>query len=306
VKIPTRWMTELKHCVSYCRGCLFDDFDNFTTLRDYLLGIGFPERYFDTLDDLVECRHCGTKVGLDDDIVGQSIDDEIYEALADEIEGRYRNELIAFAKFLEEYPYLGMKHPVGIEISEEIASLDLACIENQNWFRARIPIGGQKFSSDQMGNPNPNNVVVGEGRFNHFGQSRLYLGSTENVCLSEISGKGDVAWMQVFRIVKLEKVLDLSNIFAPNLPELKSLAFASINYTGTISAPVRRDQNWKPEYFIPRFIADLARELGINAIRYRSSVDLGDNLVIFTKASGQLELVDEPYLYQYMDEEVCF
>ena len=100
-----------------------------------------------------------------------------------------------------------------------------------------------------------------------------------------------IVWMQKWVVKGLERVLDLV-VFGPDDPEpvsdsdaeaLPLLATAMI-FGGHLLQDVDRTTNWKPEYFIPIYVADAAKRAGFEAIRFSSSRSYGDpNLVVFSK-----------------------
>jgi hypothetical protein len=311
MEIPKDLKDEIEGSISHCRDCFYDSEidleDWFIPFREYLESIDCPEKYYKDIDGKIECRFCGSKISIDDDIVLPTEDEEKYDEMCEIIENMYKKQLDDFNIYLEKYPYLGMHHDVGQQIKRDIKSIRLETINNQVWHRARNLKDGRILHQKDMSAPDNDKIKIGEGRFNHYGQSVFYLGNTENVCIREIlERKNDMCWMQKIEIVKLDSILNLSHLFAPDLPEIDSLVFSSINYTGIINKSVKKDKSWKPEYFIPRFIADTAKEIGIKAIIYKSSVDYGNNIVIFNWKQVELKYIGNPYLYKYIKEKVLF
>ena len=98
-----------------------------------------------------------------------------------------------------------------------------------------------------------------------------------------------IVWMQKWVVERLEQVLDLV-VFGPDDPEpvsdssveeLPLLATAMI-FGGHLDQNVDRTASWKPEYFIPVYVADAAKRAGFKAIRFSSTRCYRDpNLVIF-------------------------
>lgn len=134
----------------------------------------------------------------------------------------------------------------------------------------------------------PRLIKISEGRFNHFGQRVFYLANSEQGAAKEaLENPGDV-WLQKFQIIRATKILDLT--FAP-LEEAASsnlLAFGEndllavgLLYGRELSTVVERDKGWKPECFVPRYIADCARLEGFKGIKYKSSRFHLENLVLF-------------------------
>jgi len=57
---------------------------------------------------------------------------------------------------------------------------------------------------------------------------------------------------------------------------------------------VKRRGGWKPEYFVPRFIADCARASGFAGIRFQSPRHYDRNLVLFAWSDDGLIPEGEP------------
>jgi hypothetical protein len=110
----------------------------------------------------------------------------------DKIVETSREKIQPFYNFLSKYPYLGIEHEVGQEIAKEIKKMHLVNISDRVYYRARKPENGKIFKHDDMLNPPPEKPIA-EGRFNHYGQSHLYLGETEELCAKEITNEDKVA-----------------------------------------------------------------------------------------------------------------
>ncbi len=67
-----------------------------------------------------------------------------------------------------------------------------------------------------------------------------------------------------------------------------------------------RDSPWKPEYFVPRYIADCAKEAGFRAIRFRSARAFGTNLVVFEWDERLVKAVGEPRSRTFVPREPEF
>jgi hypothetical protein len=85
--------------------------------------------------------------------------------------------------------------------------------------------------------------------------------------------------IQCFEICDLGRVLDVTGMV-----EHSSLLYSALVHEGTLRREVVHSSSWKPEYLVPRFVADVVRAKGFEAILYRTSklyhAD-GLNLVVF-------------------------
>ena len=147
-----------------------------------------------------------------------------------------------------------------------------------------------------MGAPDPLLHPVPSGRYNNEGQSFLYLSSDQETGIIEkfdgpkIVPTGTCA-IQGFEVRVLDKVLDLTQA-GPNSP----LLYAALVHVGALNQERFHALSWKPEYLVPRFVADVARAKGFRAMLYQTSkvfYATGLNLVVFDpKASGILPTGD--------------
>jgi hypothetical protein len=202
---------------------------------------------------------------------------------------------------LEKYPYLGITHDIGAEINATVASFPQRDIEKRTGFKARARTALIKSSKD-MYPPDPAAVKIPEGRFNHFGQRVFYLANSEAGAAKEGLEEPGEVWLQKFRIEKATKILDLT-VDPVEEPEARNnlLTFGLV-YGGELHTFVERQKGWKPEYFVPRFIADCARKEGFNGIKYKSSRHYLENLVLFFWEEESVKPLGKPYIYSLSAE----
>jgi hypothetical protein len=269
-------------------------------ISDILSENDVPEELWEEILPFIECPNCGNIFETLSDEVGIMGEYEIdFQNKFDKIVKLAKGEIQSFYNFLARFPYLGAEHEVGKEIIKEIKEMPLIKITDKIYYRARKPENGKIFRHKDMLNP-PGTVSIPEGRFNHYGQSHLYLGETEELCAKEIANEDkELLWMQKYKIKSLTNVLDVSEFIDPyninNIP----LFFAGLFQSRIISFQKSNKIFWTPEYFIPRFIADTARHNKINGIIYLSEKARGRNLVIFNLIECQYELDGEPYTYVF-------
>src|SRR3989442_1251243 len=73
------------------------------------------------------------------------------------------------------------------------------------WYRARPVADGRELVPLDVYPPAPNKFVIGEGRFNHHGQSLFYLARDEYGAATEVMRAEETrAWVQKFRIKRVE------------------------------------------------------------------------------------------------------
>jgi len=269
-------------------------------ISDILSDNDVPEELWEDILPYIICPNCGNVFENISDEVGIMGKYEIeFQQKFDEIVEIAQGKIQSFYDFLARYPYLGAEHEVGKEIIKEIKSMPLKTIKDKFYYRARKPEDSRVFKQKDMLNP-PMTINIPEGRFNHYGQSNLYLGETEKLCAKEIANENkEILWMQKFKINLLTNVLDVSEYIGPTNIDNIPLFFAGLFQSGKISVQKSNKTFWTPEYFMPRFIADTARYNKINGIIYQSNKTIGTNLVIFDLINCQYELVGEPYIFTF-------
>jgi hypothetical protein len=269
-------------------------------ISDILSAKDVPEELWEEILPFIACPNCGSIFEDISDEVGIMGKYEIeFQQKFDKIVEVAQGKIQSFYNFLARYPYLGVEHEVGQEIIKEIKKMPLITMTDELYYRARKPENGKIFRHKDMLNP-PGTISIPEGRFNHYGQSHLYLGETEELCAKEIANEDkELLWMQKFKIKSLTNVLDVSEFIGPDNIDNTPLFFAGLFQSGKISVQKSKKTFWTPEYFIPRFIADTARYNKINGIIYQSEKTIGRNLVIFDLIKFQYEFVGEPYTYVF-------
>jgi RES domain-containing protein len=208
-------------------------------------------------------------------------------------------QLRVFHDFLSLYPYLGLADPAGTgkHIFDTVGAWPRVQLNSQEWYRARlIDQESRIFCSDEMCSPDPVKVSIKEGRYNHTGQSFLYLADSQDTAFNEIKrNKENICAMQKFVPDEPINVLDLT----PHLGDLDlnmDMMALAIIYNGYVNKHPDYDSSWKPEYFVPRFIADCARLNSYDGILFSSAVSFGNNLVVFEekrdlfKSNGPCEI----------------
>ena len=254
-------------------------------LKALLTRCGIDKTYWQGVVDGLCCPICGAGLDLDDMVeVITEYDKKVEQVLQQARDPQLIQELAAFHRFLSMYPYLGLGDPIGTgqKIRMAIQSRPRQILEPRVWFRTRRLNEGRLFTSEEMGSPDPQKVSIREGRYNHAGQSFLYLASDEETALSEISNWGDERQcaMQKFRATESIVVLDLRHDDR-KIDLNTNLLLVAVIYNGYLELVPDQGTSWRPEYFVPRFLADCARLEGYEGIWFSSVWDFGENLVVF-------------------------
>ena len=317
-------MKVLRDNVDGCVLCQPNDEDEVVWLGEHtclgeLLAKGqrFEEKAVEQALKEFRCPSCDASLGRDDEVLIKSVDArEVKVFVEGSTDRALVEQLNAFNDFLAQYPYLGASDPLGTgkEIIDAIAASAPIEMGSVVLHRARLFDGDSRiFRSDEMGAPNPAKVKhIPEGRFNHTGQSLLYLSEYEETALAEVSlNKADACVIQKYELKGFGKILNLAYTFRAVGRRLSPLQ-ASLVFNGFVSKilPAAIVHNgfvgkrpdgvscWKPEYFVPRFLSDVARLHGYLGIIFKSAISAGNNVVVFDAYSPHCLPIGEPYIYQ--------
>ncbi len=300
------YIDQVSYEITHCLNCQPRDSGEWiwvlgirTYLQDLLNDLDIPEPYHEAVTKGLTCPHCGTNIELESD-VGIKTD---YESYIDfkwkEWYQKYQDKFEEFFYFIKKYPYLGLQHKLGKQIFEKVPELPKIIIEKETWFRARKVNGSKLLRTEDLYPADPEKVEIGEGRYNHFGQNVFYLAKDDYGAAVELLDESGLVWLQKFNLIKSDKIIDLSHEISeePNA-ELDLLSFG-LRYSKVLERRVKRSAGWKPEYFIPRFIADCAKLYGYSGVKFNSSRSCSLNLVLFSWESEGIQPIETPYIYKF-------
>lgn len=304
--IINRYIKLIQEDVAYCYNCQPWDsgecvwiYGVQTEWEDLFMENNIPEKYWEDIAENITCPFCGTQLDYFSQIGVKNKYEKNYDDHTQKWYQKNKNRFEDFYTFLEKYPYLGSTHELGQEILRSIIKLPKCNLSKKEWFRARKVSGSNIFETEDMMPPDNKKVQISEGRFNHYGQSVFYLSESEDGVAKEILGeKSGVLWVQKFKIKRLRNIIDLvSDGSWPEIPDgYHEISFGLI-HQDILNTKVYRENSWKPEYFIPRYVADSIRLNNYNGIQFTSSRTYSNNLVIFNWTPKMIEPIGKPYLY---------
>lgn len=267
-------------------------------IQELLGQAGVDEDDLDAYLPLISCPNCG--VGGRDfnvhDEVGMPTSEELlHRERWNEWTRELRPRVTEFAAQLEAYPYLGGIHDLGREILSALPNFPRVTLPGRRWWRARKADGARAFTVQDL-QPPPPGMAAAEGRFNHYGQSVFYLGGTQRAALREtidIHGVDRVAWLQEFSCGDIENILDLR---VKDWSEELTPPLIAVGLTSEYISTSASTTAWKPEYLVPRFIADCARYAGYRGIVFNSAKHSDENIVLFAWEDLGITPAGEPGL----------
>lgn len=303
--------SEIAYCVTcqpYDEGDVVWIYGDENYLEDLFEAYDVPEELRGELARNLECPNCGRQFDRNDTYGSKTKIERRIEEKWNKWKANYEHDLNKFSEFITTYPYLGAYHPMGKKIIDVIGKFPSTDIQNSSWYRARSIRSGDLILPDDMKAPKQNEHLINEGRFNHYGQSHFYLANSDFGAAKEILAFSNekFVWLQIIQILSARSILDVRIRSSEPDPDIQILAMGIIYYSNVLISSVKRNQNWKPEYFIPRFIGDAAKHKGFKGIIYSSPHHHGDNLVIFNSRRVKYSLVNEPYIYQLHETETVF
>jgi len=180
----------------------------------------------------------------------------------------FENEVHKISSIAKSTPFLILENDFAkrsLTAIRKIYSRTSAATFDSSLFRGR-PLSGGPIKELASSFDFPPAHLVKEGRYNHSGIPVLYVGNSIETCLSEL--RNAPCKIIEFKFCTALKVLDLTKEYedVEDISLLNALVFSAL-----MSAKQDTDGWNKPEYVFSRFIADCAKSVGFDAIKYPST-----------------------------------
>ncbi len=307
-KYRKRVQSEIENCL-YCQP--YDDGEAVwilgerTDLEDLLYNLNIPDKYWDNVIRHLHCPYCGnesfdrySEIG-----VKTKFDKEV-EKHMDEVYGLYGSEVRAFEDLLESFPLLAYSNRFGKRIHKELKEGKLPKIAIKgDFYRARRVESSEVLTKDGMYNPPTGKPQ--EGRFNHAGQSHLYLSNDKATAIKEVitNELSLLVWCQKFELRKeVKNVLDLTFDWMNITPSTSTLLL-SLKVFNSIGRADRNKGLWRPDYYLTRYIMDCAKEQGYNGIKYNSTKETNEyDVVLFYPDKLDIIAIGDPHIEIFMNK----
>jgi len=150
-------------------------------------------------------------------------------------------------------------------VIEELSSETKASVFDSYLYRGRLASQVNEAKSCEF-DITPKEFA-GEGRYNHSGVPAFYLGSDMETCFQEL--RNNESYIAKLKLSQNIKVLDLTATYENH--KKHSDILDNLVYSALISAKHHDSGQYKPQYVFSRFIADCARYVGFDAIKYPST-----------------------------------
>lgn len=312
-KIEEKYRKKVQSLIEYCPYCQpYDEgevvwiFGEKIELMDLFYQCKVPERYHDKIVEYIVCPSCGfADFDFSVDVGVKTKFEKEVDSHMDKVTSLYGSDVKKFEELLESFPLLAYTNKFGKRINREIRDkkLPTTTIEG-DFFRARRVEGSEVLLTQKMYNP-----PIGksqEGRFNHAGQSHLYLANDKETAIREVISdeKSVLVWVQQFTIEgRIDDILDLSFDWSHLTPSTSALLL-SLKVYNTIGRSDRNSENWRPDYYLTRYIMDCAKFHGYKGIKYNSSKDsFNFDLVLFYPDKVKIKAVGKPRIEIFFNKE---
>jgi len=293
--------------IFYCYNCQpFEEGEPFwiqgdkIDMIDLLNENNVPEKHWNEVADQLYCPNCGTPhLGIAADVGLQTRFEKELSAQEKKAKATYGREVVDLEELLSNFPLLAFQNKFAKKIYNEIKrkKFPIASIKGE-FYRARMVDNSSLLTPAEMLNAPLGKPA--EGRFNHAGQSHLYLSDSKETALIEVSPTDRLVWCQKVVIKKdVRNILDLTFNWLEMTPSTSALLL-SLNIHNTLGRTDRNKENWKPDYCITRFIMDCAKSVGYSGIKYESAKELSSyNVVLFFPDKVRMEDLENPTLEQF-------
>lgn len=233
------------------------------------LGNAYTKEEFHKFVRLVSCPRCGDELTYNFYpycLPFAPVDD--FEDIINEI-----------AYLSQKAPFLLLKHYFAVEVSDAIEELEKETLPvsiTGYLYRARVASQVHKVNVAEF-DITPCEYAS-EGRYNHTGFPAFYLGSDLETCYQEL--RGSKCFIAELELKKEIKILDLTATYKNH--QKHSDLLDTLVYSALISAKQDESGSFKPQYIFSRFVADCAKYVGFDAIKYPSTrkSDTSFNIVL--------------------------
>lgn len=308
-KYRSKVQSKIENCI-YCQpydgGEVFWILGDRIELMELLEICKVPEINWEIIVEHLHCPYCGNiSFDLASEIgIKTEFDIEVDKHLAG-AKKMYGSLVIELEELLEKFPLLAYSNKLAKRIFKEIKDekLPKSSVVGE-FYRARKAENSVVITNDGMFNPPIGKPT--EGRFNHSGQSHLYMSNNKSAAIKEVVSEEPslLVWCQKFEIkTKIENVLDLSFDW-DSLSPLTSTLLLALKVKNTLGRNDRNKELWRPDYYLTRFIMDCAKKLGYNGIKYNSAKHYDSfNIVLFYPNAKMIIPIGAPQIEIFMDKQ---
>lgn len=276
--------------------------DIYELFSDYELS----DQEISNICDNLSCPNCGAdNFDISSEIGLKPQFEIVSEEIIKNSDEKFSKEINVLQRHATNFPFLIYQNETAQKIFDELSQAKFPLTEIKGkFYRVREVKSSEIILSEKMKNP-----PIGKshaGRFNHPGQSHYYLSKSKETAIREVvvDEKAALVWVQEYDIKQsIDKILNLSHSIEIVSPTTSTL-YIALKLYNTFNWGNRNNGNWKPDYYLTRYIMDCAKKLGYNGILYSSSkVKWTDNIVLFYPDKIKIDMVDEPQVEKYVYQD---
>jgi hypothetical protein len=286
------------YCQPYDGGEVVWIYGDEWNVDDLMGSFNISEKSWEKIIQHLFCPYCGNDTFGHGDSIGVKSRYELkQEVHVLKAKKKYGEAIEKLEEKLRAHPLLALQDPMAKRILKEIKNHALPTTEVVGeFYRARKAEDAKVYGLEEMKAPSLG--ISNEGRFNHAGQSHWYLAQKKETAIEEIqqdSSSQNLIWIQKFLIQEsIVNILDLSAEF-DNLGEISSTILVALHYSNSLKKREHNIKNWRPDYYLTRFIMDCAKQEGYNGIKYNSARSYGHaNIVLFN--TDKIVTVGKPWV----------
>ena len=268
---------------SACDVCWADEAGEF--IEDVLRPLRLKRRESKRLFERLTCPHCEERVSAGTFVVKYGPDELLQRRLGRKFDATYGELVKDFRGSLIAFPMLGADHPFGKVLSKAMTRAQRTALAPAIWHRATTNPVEPNFS------PRPALESIRANRYNQIGQAAWYLASDEKTAAVETIRRPIAGVSIGVAKVELNETITVLNLKSAiwGTDPLRQWILRNVVDGRFISEPAAADEDGRPEYRVPQFIADLARRNKFRGILYDSTRPsphnnpdaVGYNLVVF-------------------------
>ncbi len=221
---------------------------------------------------------------------------------------RYGGALVEFRSLLIRYPMLGSAHPFAQVLVRAMKRVRKTLLAPRIWYHSNPSFDGPALV------PRRQEKATSACRFNQIGQIALYVADDNKTAAIEHRDLREPKPVIPVRLVGVElreslTVLDLRWGVSEQPDPAGHWVLRNVVDRGFVSEPTDDSDKSRPQYRLPQYIGDLARQRGFRGILYDSSRPgaynnpdaFGHNLVLFHPIPSYVVHSDEVFEFAKPD-----
>lgn len=270
-------------------------------LDDLLMTCNIEEKYWDKITACLSCPNCGNSfLEISSRVALQTKYEKELESLLNKTNLKFRDKINKLTSLLEATPFLAYKDPLAKKIYKEIKEKTFPITKvnlTESYFRARKVNNKDIFDSSKMLNAPKGKPT--EGRYNHSGQSHLYISESKETAIKEVAQNDAnfLVWVQEIKFEnEFNNILDLT-FDSTNISTVENPLLLSLSMFNVLGSSKKNLEYWRPDYFMTRYIMDCTKDLGYNGIKYNSTkTEFEFNIVLFYPEKNKIKYVGKPII----------